>query len=135
MNVEINNKTKTKINISEIKKIAEAFLKHYKIKATEVSIVFIGDKKMRELNKDYRGMDKTTDILSFAGEGDSFGEIIISPSQIKKQAKEFSGTFKKELLFILTHGLLHLCGYDDATEKGRKKMLGMGEEFIKNFKF
>jgi probable rRNA maturation factor len=133
--VEITNKTKQKINRSEIEKIVEEFLKHYKIKAKEVSIVFIGDKKMRELNKSYRGIDKTTDILSFNGEGDFLGEIIISPAQIKKQAREFSkGSFRKELIFILVHGLLHLLGYDDANEKGREKMIRIGEEFINNYK-
>ena len=93
----------------------------------------VGDKTIRKLNKIYRHKDKTTDILSFDGEDDFLGEIIINYAQIKRQAKKFNNTVKKELMFILAHGLLHLIGYDDKDEKGRLKMEKLGNEFIKKY--
>jgi probable rRNA maturation factor len=129
--IEINNRTKYKVNKSEIIKIVEKFLKYNKIKNKDVSIAFVGDAEMRRINKIYRRIDKATDVLSFSGEGDFLGEIIISPAQIKKQAAEFSkGSFRKELAFILVHGLLHLLGHNDRTEKEKKLMLKLGEKFI-----
>jgi len=128
--IEVNNTTKIKINKKLIIEIAEKFFKVYKLKNKELSIAFISDQKMRRLNKNYRGLDKTTDILSFNGEDDFLGEIIISPLMIKKQAKENKNPFKYELSFIFVHGLLHLIGYDDETEKGRLKMIKLGEDFL-----
>ena len=128
--IEINNKTRSKIDLILVEKIAEEFLKFYKIKSKEVSIAFVGDTVIRRLNKKYRGYDRITDVLSFKGE-EELGEIIIDYSQIKRQAKKFSGTVKEELVFILVHGLLHLIGYRDDTENGKRKMEGLGKKFIK----
>jgi len=132
--VEINNKTKAKIGLPIVKKTAEKFLKFYKKANKEVSIVFVGDSTIRRLNKIYRGKNKITDILSFEGEDDFLGEIIIDYSQIKRQAKILGNSIKNELIFILVHGLLHLVGYNDDTERGRLNMIRKGEKFIKNFK-
>jgi len=157
--IEINNTTKTKIENKLIRKVSERFLLKYKLKNRELSIAFIGDKKIRELNSLYRKKDKITDVLSFSnifpltkgepkgvlsfsnifpltkgepkGVLDNFlGEILINPNQIKRQAKDNNNTFKQELIFILVHGLLHLVGYTDETEKKRLKMIKLGEEFI-----
>ena len=140
--VEINNKTKSKIDLSLVKKISERFLKFKKINNKDVSIVFVGDVVMRRLNRDYRKKDKTTDVLSFTsttsekdlGEEILLGEIVISYQQIKKQAKRYGNSIKKELVFILVHGLLHLTAHEDDTEQGRKTMEKLGEEFIKKVK-
>jgi probable rRNA maturation factor len=129
--IEVNNTTKNKINTKLIKEVAKKFLASRQLSAKDVSIAFIGDAKMRELNRRYRKLNKTTDVLSFTGDGDSLGEIIISPAQIKRQAKENGNSFQDELIFILVHGLLHLAGYDDRTGKDRLKMIKIGEEFVK----
>ena len=135
MSVEINNKTKAKINLSLVRKIARKFLKKHKKEKKDLSIAFVGDRRIRELNKNYRKIDKVTDVLSFAGEEKFLGEVIIDYSQIKRQAKEFRGrgmrAVEEELVFILAHGLLHLLGYDDRTEEERREMERLGEEFIK----
>ncbi len=128
--VEIINKTNARINLKFLKEVVEKFFSYYKIKNKEVSIAFVGDKTIRRLNKIYRKKDKITDILSFVGEDDFLGEIIIDYAQIKRQAKKFNNTIKQELVFILVHGLLHLIGYNDDTEKGRVEMEQLGEEFI-----
>jgi probable rRNA maturation factor len=152
--IEINNTTKFKINEKLIKKIAEKFLASRRLAKKDVSLAFIGDAKMRQLNFKYRHKDKTTDVLSFGnsplerggpeasgtgcvkgcfGEKEELGylgEIVINPAQIKRQAKENENSFQDELIFILVHGLLHLVGYNDETEKDRLRMINLGEKFI-----
>lgn len=132
--IEINNQTKSRLDKKEIAKTIERFLKKFKLEKKDVSVAFVGSARMKSLNKSYRGQDKTTDVLSFAGSGDLLGEIIIDYSQIKKQAKSFSQSVKQELNFILIHALLHLVGYDDETEKGNKEMIALGEDLIKRLK-
>jgi len=146
--VEVNNTTKEVVDVKLVKLVAEKFLKHYKKNKFEVSIAFVSDKEIQKLNKIYRGINKPTDVLSFEGDASAgspqyrsgqaaqvfLGEIIISYSQIKKQAKEFGKTAKQELVFILVHGLLHLLGHTDETEKGRLGMIEEGERFIENYK-
>lgn len=134
MLIEINNQTKSRINLSPVKRTTERFLQYYKKRSKEVSIAFIGDKRMRQLNRDYRRKDKITDILSFIGEDGFLGEIVIDFAQIKRQAKQNNKSINDELIFILVHGLLHLIGYDDETEKGRLNMIKLGEIFINKLK-
>lgn len=129
--VEAINRTKAKIDLKLVENVAEKFLQVYKIKNREVSIAFVSDSEIKKINKQYRHLDKVTDVLSFAGEDNFLGEIIIDFAQIKRQAKEFDKKVKDELIFILVHGLLHLAGYDDKTEKERLEMIGLGEKFIK----
>ena len=130
--IEINNKTRSKININLIKNVTEKFLDYYKINK-DVSIAFVGDIVIRKLNKNYRGKDKITDILSFDGEAEDLGEIVIDYAQIKRQSQKYSKSVQDELIFILVHGLLHLIGYDDQTEKTRNIIIQKGEDFIKRF--
>lgn len=134
--IDINNKTKSRIDKNLINKTVLAFLKYFKIKEKEISIAFIGDVKMREFNKIYRGYDKTTDVLSFGETGDPecLGEIIINYAQIKRQSAKYSSSVKKELLYILAHGLLHLIGYEDETEKGKNEMYRLADQFFKDVK-
>ena len=138
MAVEINNKTKSKINLELVKKTAEIFLKRFRKEKFDLSIAFVGDEEIKKINKKYRGFNKPTDVLSFCGEGDFFGEIILNYGQIKKQTKEIlevgDKAVEKELIFILVHGLFHLLGYDDETEEDRLKMIRLGSEFIKSVK-
>ncbi|HTX86728.1 MAG TPA: rRNA maturation RNase YbeY [Candidatus Nanoarchaeia archaeon] len=129
--IEINNTTKYRINKKFFKKAAEKFLQSRRLKKKDVSIALIVDVRMRQLNFRYRKKNCPTDVLSFAGEGNFLGEIIIDPAQIKRQARENGNGFRNELIFILVHGLLHLVGYDDRTEKDRLKMIKLGQEFIK----
>ena len=132
--IEINNKTRTKINLRLVKIITENFFVYYKIKNKNVSIVFVGDIVMTRLNKKYRCKNYPTDILSFQDDEGDLGEIIIDYAQIKRQAFKFSKSIKAELIFILVHGLLHLLGYEDESEKGRMNMENLGKEFISQLK-
>lgn len=86
----------------------------------ELSIVFTGDRAMRALNRSYRGIDRTTDVLSFSQcEGevlgvplDMLGDIVISVPRAERQAAEYQCTLIAEIQRLLVHGLLHLLGYD-----------------------
>ena len=127
--IEINNTTKNKIKTKKLIGIIEIFLKAYKLKNFDVSVAIIGDKVMREMNLNYRGFDKTTDVLSFSG----INEIIISYSQIKRQAKELKKSIDSELVFILVHCLFHLIGREDHTEKLRLAMIAEEEKFLKKY--
>lgn len=131
--VEINNKTRSKINLRLVKKISDKFLEDYGIANKTVSIAFVGDGKIRKLNKIYRDKDKVTDVLSFADDDEgALGEIIIDYAQIKRQSRKFSKNTEQELVFILVHGLLHLLGYEDKTDKGAREMEEEGKKFISN---
>ena len=127
-NVIVDNETKIKVKKLEVKKLIKNLLldieKEYEIKEflNEVSVLFVNDEKIHILNRDYRGKDRPTDVLSFASldgnEGENFifkslGDIVISLDTAKKQAIEYKTTFNEELIRLLTHGTLHLVGFDD----------------------
>ncbi|PIR92529.1 rRNA maturation RNase YbeY [Candidatus Falkowbacteria bacterium CG10_big_fil_rev_8_21_14_0_10_44_15] len=126
--LEINNATKEKIDAKILKTAAKVFGKKMKINKQTVSVAFVDQAKIKKLNQQYRGLNRVTDVLSFADSGQSLGELIICYPQIKRQAKQMRQAIQTELVFIFIHGLLHLVGYDDATDKGRKEMTGLGKK-------
>lgn len=123
MNLEINNLTKNRIERRFFQKIAERAIKILKIKIEEISLVFVGDARMKNLNKKHRKRDRVTDVLTF-----DYGEIIICLPQAKRQAKKFGHSLKDELVVLLIHGILHLVGYDDETKKDYNKIVSKQEE-------
>lgn len=136
--LEINNTTQLKINAKKLSELTEIFSRIYKRKNFSVSLALIKSTKMRRLNNDYRGIDKTTDVLSFSGDSAEryLGEIIINVDEIKKVKKYlvvFETAPKADYLFyfIFVHGLLHLVGYEDTTEKGRREMVALDKDFLR----
>jgi probable rRNA maturation factor len=99
--------------------------------ATGVTIAFVSDRAMRELNRLWRHQQGTTDVLSFPAEQDEFekvegsrlGDVVISVEQAERQAKENGLTFNQEIAQLILHGLLHLCGYDHSTDNGEMNRL------------
>ena len=118
------------------KVVGLAAKKEKKIKG-EVEIIVVGDSEIKKLNREYRGRDVVTDVLSFAWQEDSviggnvLGQIYISYPQIKRQAKIWQVTAKEEFSRMLVHGLLHLVGYDNGNEKDSKKMFSLQEKIVK----
>jgi probable rRNA maturation factor len=117
-----------------LKKSALKALSHMGCQDAELSILITGDRKMRRLNREWRGIDSTTDVLSFSMlEGDGLarpddaplvlGDVVISAPRALAQAEEAGHSFEEELLTLLTHGILHIMGYDH--EKGRSARLRM----------
>jgi len=95
------------------------------VRTREYSVAFVSDRRMKELNKLFRGKDSTTDVLSFPHEAESFepdtnnlGDIVISVEQAAKQAVENGLTLEGEIKQLILHGVLHLCGYDHETDNG-----------------
>ena len=99
--------------------------------AAGVTVAFVSDRAMRELNRMWRHKQGTTDVLSFPAEQDEFekaegarlGDVVISVEQAARQAKENGLTTDEEIAQLILHGLLHLCGYDHATDEGQMNRL------------
>lgn len=90
------------------------------------TIAFVSDKTIRQLNRQFRGIDKATDVLSFpAGDNEeaNLGDIAISVDTASAQAKENGLKFDEEVAQLILHGLLHLCGYDHETDDGEMNKL------------
>jgi len=130
--LEINNQTKGLIFSTKLKKVASVLSRELKIKKKyNVSVAFVNKAQITELNKRFRKKNKVTDVLSFIGEDDFLGEIIICINQAKKQAKEFGHSYHREIQFLLIHGLLHLLGYTHRIKKNKKKMEALQNKIIK----
>ncbi len=114
---------------------------------SEVSITFVTNEAIHEINREYRDKDQPTDVISFAleelGEGEVeivgedipriLGDIIISTDRTKEQAIEYGHTFERELGFLAVHGFLHLLGYDHMTPEDEKVMFGKQDEILSSF--
>jgi len=102
----------------------------------KAGVVMVDDQKMRDLNRVYRGEETTTDVLAFpSGEklekGILFlGEVVINLDQARRQAAEYGVSEKEEIARLITHGALHLLGYQDETKKERKEMEKIQERIV-----
>lgn len=123
-----------------VKAINAALDIHHK-KHSEVSLVFVDDAYIHQLNRDYRGVDKPTDVLSFAmDEGEEMpqgpepdhvlGDVVISLETAQRQALEYGHSFEREIAFLAVHGALHLLGYDHQTEEDTRVMRQQEESIL-----
>ncbi|MCH9024432.1 MAG: rRNA maturation RNase YbeY [candidate division Zixibacteria bacterium] len=106
---------------------------------SRVNLVFTTKKRIQQLNKSHRQIDKATDVLSFnlgdsSGDDSVFGEIYISTDIARVQAPEFANTFGEELLRLCCHGLLHLLGYDHLHKNDAVKMKNREKYFMSMLK-
>ena len=133
--IEINNKTRSRIDRRLIEKTAHKFMDYYRVPGKDLSVAVVGDKTMRRLNRECLGVDRTTDVLAFPDKDENFfGEIVLCLPQIERQAPDYAGSTEKELIFVLAHGLLHLLGFRDKTARQKAGMDGLAGKFIKNMK-
>ncbi|HZG71092.1 MAG TPA: rRNA maturation RNase YbeY [Chondromyces sp.] len=114
---------------------------------SEVSVTFVDNNRIQEINREYRDKDSATDVISFAleemGEEEVeitgadmprlLGDIIISVPKAYEQAKEYGHSFERELGFLAVHGLLHLLGYDHMTEEEEKEMFSKQKEILEEY--
>ncbi len=130
----LNRQRLVEVDKKHAAELARAVLKSIGREETTLTISFIRDRLMRQLNRDYRGLDKPTDVLSFAYHEsvDNFvaaetvqhlGDLIISVETAARYAKELGLTFERELEHLLIHGALHLAGYDHETDNGEMQRL------------
>lgn len=115
---------------------------------TEMSITFMDNQGIQEINRDYRDKDQPTDVISFANEETApeelaidfgeldleiprdIGDIMISIERAAEQAEEYGHSYQRELGFLAVHGFLHLNGYDHMTEEDEKEMFGLQKEIL-----
>lgn len=104
----------------------------------EVSVSFVDGEEIRALNRDYRGVDRVTDVLSFPmdmafDDYRNLGDVIINTEKVKEQAEEFGHSYRRELTYLTVHSLLHLVGYDHMEDNEKRIMREREEELLAAF--
>lgn len=137
---ELVKKVKEEIEeLSELKKFIEFSLNYLKLENVVFNVIIIDNEEIHKINKEYRGIDRPTDVISFALEDDEtfisldkriLGDIYISIDKAKEQASEYGHSLMRELCFLTIHGLLHLLGYDHMIEDEEKVMFELQERVL-----
>jgi rRNA maturation RNase YbeY len=131
----------SRLNLSRAASLAENILSAVGESSSSMSLTFVGDRRMRRLNKKFRLKDRTTDVLAFAARdaraprpGDmmaaSLGDVVISVPAAVRQARQRHGSFDQELAALLVHGILHLCGYDHERSEAEARRMRRREQTI-----
>lgn len=134
--------------ITEIEKLLNYAAEKQNVEEnSEVSLTFVTNDRIQEINRDYREKDTPTDVISFAmeelGEGEVelsgvemprvLGDIIISVAKAKEQAEDYGHSFIRELGFLAVHGFLHLLGYDHMTEAEEEEMFTLQKDILNEY--
>jgi len=121
----VNRQRSQKITVATWVQRAADMLKAIGKSDSSATVAFVSDKKIRELNRRFRNIDKPTDVLSFPSDcgDDDLGDIAISVETAARQAKQNGLTLEGEIAQLMLHGLLHLSGYDHETDNGEMNRL------------
>ncbi|MBP1044114.1 rRNA maturation RNase YbeY [Vagococcus sp. BWB3-3] len=140
--------TVTREQLNEVERLLNVAAEQLEIAdSTEMSVTFMDNQHIQEINREYRQKDSPTDVISFAleelGEGElpvifegadalprNLGDIMISVEKAKEQALEYDHTYERELGFLAVHGFLHLNGYDHMTEEDEKEMFDLQRKIL-----
>ena len=135
-----------------IKKVLEQCFKEEKLENSKlyITITLTNSENIRKINKEYRNIDKATDVLSFPmyekeeleekiakqhyKHEDVLGDIVISIEKVEEQAKEYGHSFERELSYMIVHGFYHLMGYDHIKEEDKKQMRPKEEKILNTLK-
>ena len=135
-----------------IEKVLKQCFKEEKLEKSKlyITITLTNSENIRKINKQYRNIDKATDVLSFPmyekseleekisekdfRYEDVLGDIVISIEKVKEQAKEYEHSFERELSYMIVHGFYHLMGYDHIEEEDKKKMRPKEEKILNTLK-
>ena len=122
--IEIFNSSSLKyLPIKKTQKAVETTLKGESVSNAEVNVIYMDDPDIHQMNQEYLNHDYPTDVITFPlNETPLEGEIYIGAETAVKQAEEYKVSLTNELLRLVIHGTLHLCGYDDATDEERHDM-------------
>jgi len=144
MIIHIENQTENPISVEDnfIKKIIATTLERSKWNSNEdyeVSVIFVDRDEIRQINNDYRKIDRATDVISFSyreGEGAQFagmmlGDLAICPEIVKKHSGDYGTELGIEMSFVIIHGILHLLGFDHVKKTDREKMREMEDVIMK----
>lgn len=133
----VNRQRLTRIDVQRIANLSDATLGAVGRAGTSLSVVFVRNRAIRQLNRKYRNQDRTTDVLSFAsgdtlagadqssfiGDASFLGDVVVSVDAARQQASEARHSLDRELDELVMHGVLHLCGYDHETDSGEMNRL------------
>ena len=143
MNIEVVNLLDRKVEyLSELQTFLENVCHDENLDNVMFNVIIVDNPRIHEINKEYRGIDRETDVISFALEDDKsfnrtdiriLGDIYISIDKVISQSKEYGHSFKRELFFLSLHGLLHLLGYDHMKKEDEIIMFGKQEEVLKKY--
>lgn len=124
--IEINNLTRRKVDEDLLRRTGERILKKEKKANLPISVVLVGQTRIKEINRKHRGKNRPTDVLSFFY-GDS-GEIMICPEIVGK-----SGNFKEGLVKVFIHGLLHILGYEHEKTEKEAELMQKKQDYYLNY--
>ena len=134
---EVINETNEKIEeIEEIKRVLDIAIEIEEVEDISFNVILVSNEYIHELNKNYRDIDRVTDVISFALEDNLdmpreefrlLGDIYISPEKARSHSIESGHSFKREICFLAVHGFLHLLGYDHMIKAEEKVMFGRQE--------
>lgn len=139
MEIEISNLTDEKINENIITDVITAASNKLNKKDFIISVVLVNNEEIHKINKEYRNVDRETDVISFAfldedinpiSDLTNLGEIYISLEKAHSQASDYGHSFLRELSFLTCHGFLHLLGYDHMKEEDEKVMFSLQDEIL-----
>ena len=129
--------------LETVEKVLEKALEKEKLENTYFNLIIVDNNYIHELNKNYRGIDRETDVITFALEDEDtviipdneriLGDIYISLDKAKAQAEEYGHSFLRELSFLAVHGFYHLLGYDHQTKEEEKVMFAKQEEVLNSY--
>ena len=144
MEIEVFNETDENLDV-ELKELKELLINISRDEGLDnilFNVIIIDNSKIREINRQYRGIDRETDVISFALEDDKtfnlkeirvLGDIYISIDKVRQQAIDYGHSFKRELSFLAVHGFLHLLGYDHMTKDEEEIMFKKQEEVLSRY--
>ena len=138
--IEVFNETNESLDeIRELNKLTSFLADYFNLDNIIFNVIIVDNNKIHEINKEYRNIDKETDVISFALEDDKsitnndirvLGDIYISIDKAKQQSKEYGHSLKRELCFLATHGFLHLLGYNHINKEDEKIMFNLQDEIL-----
>ena len=142
-NVEIINELDSELEYLEtMKELIDYAIEKEKLENVLFNIIIVDNEYIHKLNKEYRGIDRPTDVISFALEDNAdginngfrvLGDIYISIDKVYEQAKEYGHSNLREICFLMIHGFLHLLGYDHMEKEDEKIMFAKQEEILNGF--
>ncbi|MHB8840578.1 MAG: rRNA maturation RNase YbeY [Candidatus Aquicultor sp.] len=140
MEILISNEQDVPVDDKLLLRVARIALAHEKVEDdVELSIALVDEDEIRGLNAHYRSQDSVTDVLSFETEDEEpgtseyphlLGDVVICPSVAARQAEEYGQSFEQEMALLLTHGILHLLGYDHQDDTEAEIMEGHEKEIL-----
>ena len=143
LNIEFSNETKESLKkLKELKNVIKYAVNYMGFDNIEFGVIFVDNKRIRQINNEYRKIDRETDVITFRledyeevvyGKIKVLGDIYISLPKAKEQAELYEHSYLRELSFLLIHGFLHLLGYDHMNKEDEEVMFKLQEEILDGY--